>query len=59
MITLLHVITTPFTQDRLILFVPVQSKGNGFSFFLVTSVSASPLFKLLDRPRRESHRQHG
>ena len=32
MIMLLHVITTPFTQDRLILFVPVQSKGNGFSF---------------------------
>ena len=33
MIMLLHVISTPFTQDRLILFVPVQSKGNGFSFF--------------------------
>ena len=32
MIMLLHVILTPFTQDCFILFVPVQSKGDGFSF---------------------------
>ena len=32
MIMLLHVISIPLTQDRFILFVPVQSKGDGFSF---------------------------
>ena len=32
MIMLLHLISTPFTQDRFNLFVPVQSKGDGFSF---------------------------
>ena len=36
MIMLLHVISTPFTQDRFILFVPVQSKGGGFSFFFLS-----------------------
>ena len=33
MIMLLHVISTPFTQDRFVLFVPVQSKRDGLSFF--------------------------
>ena len=32
MIMLLHVISAPFTQDHLILFVPIKSKGDGFSF---------------------------
>ena len=32
MILLLHVISTPWTQGRFIPFVPVQSKGDGFSF---------------------------
>ena len=32
MIMLLHVISTLLTQDRFILFVPVQSKGDSFSF---------------------------
>ena len=32
MIMLLPVISTPWTQGRFIPFVPVQSKGDGFSF---------------------------
>ena len=32
MMMLLHVISTPWTQGRFILFVPVQSKRDGFSF---------------------------
>ena len=32
MIMRLHVISTPGTQDRVILFIPVQSKRDGFSF---------------------------
>ena len=35
MIMLLHVILTPFTQDRFILSVPVQSKSDGFSFLVI------------------------
>ena len=30
---LLQMISTPFTQDHFVLFVPVQSRGDGFSFF--------------------------
>ena len=59
MILLLHVISTPFTRDRFILFIPVQSKGDGFSFFLVTLTLASPPLAFLDRPGRKSHRQQG
>ena len=36
MIMLLHVISTPFIQDYFILFVPVKSKCDGFSFFFLS-----------------------
>ena len=39
MIMLLQVISTPFTQDHFVLFVPVQSKCDGFSFLQIVHLN--------------------